>query len=176
MKQTHYLPIFLLAAGFLSTSTASAQWFSPWSSENDLATAWGLEPSALEDPNEGPGETIDYSTPEQPFKMNVESGSHVKPFRTAPAPVAPPRTTRPTPAPAAPAPTIRQARPTPPPVPARPARPSPPRQYYQRRAPAPRRDYGRNRQPAPLTPYYAPRPLPPLRMPVPMDPFPYYRR
>ncbi len=170
MKRVHHLPVFLLSAAFLTTGTATAQWFSPWGSENDLATAWGLEPNTLDDPNEGPGETIDYSSPEQPFGMNVQSGSQMKPLKAAPVPP-----TRPLPA--APAAPIAKARPTaPPPVPARPARPAPPRQYYQRRAPAPRRDYGRYRQPLPPMPYYAPKPLPPLRMPVPMSSYPYYRR
>ena len=166
MKRVSTLSSLLLIAGIGISGSATAQWFSPWGSENDLATAWGLEPSTLDDPNEGPGETIDYSSPEQPFGMNVQSGSQLK----APTRYAPPA---PAPRPAAPAP-IAKSRPAPPPKPARPAAPAP-RDYYQRRVPLAPRNYG-YRQPVRPMPYYAPKPLPPLRMPVPLAPDPYYRR
>lgn len=173
MKRTKRLSTLLLITGCITTGITHAQWLGPWGSENDLATAWGLEPSTLNDPDEGPGETIDYSNPEQPFGMNVQSGSQLNPKQTAPI-----RPARPVmPAPVAPAPAVRapvaRARPTPPPPPARPATPRAPRNYYQRPAP---RNYGRYRQQARPMPYYAPRPLPPLRMPMPLSPYPYYRR
>jgi hypothetical protein len=166
MNRRHRLSALLLLAGFGISLSTSAQWFSPWGSENDLATAWGLEPSSLEDPDEGPGETIDYNSTEQPFGMNLQSGNELQPPRAAPRP--------PAVRPAAPPAPLAKTKPTPPPQ-ARTAPPSAPRGYYQRTAPPPR-SYGYRQPPRPM-PYYAPKPLPPIRMPAPMSPYPpYYRR
>ncbi len=159
------LSTLLLVAGMISSPHATAQWFGPWGSENDLSSAWGLEPESSEDPEEGPGVTIDYNNAEQPFGMNVQSGGQDRGQRTYPmAPVRP----------AAPAP-IAKARPAPP-KPVKPIAPIPRsrQDYYQRRAPQPQ-SYG-YRQPVRPMPYYAPRPLPPIRMPTPLPPYPYYRR
>ena len=175
MKRRTQLSTLLLISGIISAATASAQWLGPWGSEDDLAAAWGLEPNTLNDPDEGPGETIDYNTPEQPFRMNVQSGNPIKP-RTA-APVRP-----------APRPTPRIAAP---PLPARPAPRARTPYYAQRRAPAPiqrrvptrvqrrapaPRSYNSYRQPMTPMPYFMPQPFQQMQMPAARAPYPYYRR
>lgn len=206
MKRSKYLSTLLLTAGIATTASVSAQWLGPWGSENDLAAAWGLEPSTLDDPDEGPGETIDYSGTEQPFRMSVESGNQTKPRATAPLRPAP--RMAPAPRPAAPAPIARapierrpldrpgvdrpksRTLPLPPPKPVAPA-PRARAPYYAQRPPAPLqrrapqraerrapapRQYGGYRQPVAPMPYYMPQPLPMMRMPAARAPYPYYRR
>jgi len=164
--------LIALAAGLTFSSISAAQWFGPWGNENDLATAWGLEPIPTEDPEEGPGETIDYSNSEPYFNMQVGSGSTQK--KLDPPPVS---TTAPRPAP----PPVAAKKPLPrPPV----ATPRPQwNDPYRRMAPPRRavapmpvmpRGYG-NYRPRPPAPYYAPR-MPRLAPPAPMPPYPYYRR
>ena len=194
MKRRTQLSTLLLISGIISAATASAQWLGPWGSEDDLAAAWGLEPNTLNDPDEGPGETIDYNTPEQPFRMNVQSGNPIKPRTAAPVRPAP----RPTPRIAAPAAPIRKApaaitkaRPAPPPLPARPAPRARTPYYAQRRAPAPiqrrvptrvqrrapaPRSYNSYRQPMTPMPYFMPHPFQQMQMPAARAPYPYYRR
>ncbi len=168
------LTSLLLLTGMAASTVVNAQWLGPWGNENDLAAAWGLEPQGVDDPDEGPGVTIDYNNPEQPFGMSVQSGSQTsKPLPPppsmrmrpqAPAPV------KPTPAP----PPLAKALPKPP----EPIKPIPRtrQDYYSRMPPMMPRNFNSFQQPLRPRPYYAPRPLPPIRMPAPMPPYPYYRR
>ncbi|MBT3197804.1 MAG: hypothetical protein HN842_03940 [Gammaproteobacteria bacterium] len=203
MKTTIRITSLFIAAGLFCTTTASAQWFGPWGNENDLATAWGLEPSTLDDPDEGPGETIDYNTIDPPFNMNVGSGSNhrqqaaprqrIRPMPVAPTiavpKVAPPKvatkavpkppsvpvvTPRRKPQPPSSPRTIAKPRiPLPPPRANRFAPPPRPNDYYRQRAADPRQ-YG-YRPPRPPMPFYAPPPFPPIQAPR-RAPYPYYRR
>lgn len=161
-----------LTAGLTFSSISAAQWFGPWGNENDLATAWGLEPLSTEDPDEGPGETIDYSNSEPYFNMQVGSGSAHQKLEAAPTNAAP---VRPAPPPvAAKKPLPRPPVSTPHPQWKDPYRRAvPPRAYAPR--PYPPRSYNIQRPRTPM-PYYAPRPMPRLAPPAPLPPFPYYRR
>ena len=178
------LSVVLFVTSTLFVTTSFAQWFGPWGNENDLAAAWGLEPDSIDDPDEGPGETINYNNFEKPFRMNVESGS-----QAYNRPIAPPKRVRPI---AAPAPKPKPAAPVAAaPVAAAPQRrPMPPRasslrppqnpgRYYRRQAPRPPRGYGNSRRPIPPMPYYGPRPpMPPMVMQpraMPLSPYPYRR-
>lgn len=165
--KTLIAPLSLFFITLLQLGVAQA-WFSPWGDENDLATAWGLEPNSINDPEEGPGETIDYNSSETPFSMNIQSGQQVKPRPAAPQRPLPPRAIAKAP----------KARPAPAPLPAKPALPQPtPRSYYQPRRAQAAAPYPRYRTaPRSPAPYYAPRPLPPIQMPMPLPPYPYYRR
>lgn len=150
------------AAGVLFSGVATAQWLGPWGSGNDLATAWGLESDSTEDPDEGPGETIDYGVSEKAFGMSVQSGAETPPpvvsERRAVAPPPPARVERPR---------IRSGRAT--------------SNGYRRAIPPQRYRSYRQRPPARPAPYYAPRRMaPPRRAPMrpirPLPPYPYYRR
>ncbi|MBC8520297.1 MAG: hypothetical protein H8D24_07830 [Gammaproteobacteria bacterium] len=150
------------AAGVLFSGVATAQWLGPWGSGNDLATAWGLETDSIDDPDEGPGETIDYGASEKAFGMSVQSGAESRPpvvtERRAAAPPPPVRTERPR---------IRGNRAG---------------NGYRRAIPPQRYRNYRQRPPVRPAPYYAPRRMapPPRRMPMrpvrPLSPYPYYRR
>ncbi len=166
------ISIITLVTGMACSSMASAQWFGPWGSENDLATAWGLEESSVDDPDEGPGETIDYGSPEQVFGMSVQSGSdngnRGAETTMPPAVAAPPARAKRTPPP--PARVERRVE--------RRAERDLARDRYRRMPPP--RSYRGYPPPRRAMPYYPQRRAlpPPRRAPrlAPLPPYPRYRR
>ncbi len=152
-------------AGVLFSGVVSAQWLGPWGGGNDLATAWGLEDNSADDPDEGPGETIDYGASEKTFGMSVQSGAESQPpvvtERRAATPLAPP-------------PSVRAERPR--------LRDNRARDGYRRAIPPRRYRSYRQRPPMRPAPYYDPRRMAPpsrrapMRQMRPMRPYPYYRR
>ncbi|MBT3348150.1 MAG: hypothetical protein HOM84_03685 [Thiotrichales bacterium] len=156
-KVNWYRATGVLLFTLTTQSVVQAQWLGPWGSGDDLAAAWGLEESPINDPDEGPGETLDFSRSavdgaEKNFGMSVESGKNVY---TKAAPVVVPRR----------APTRVQPRPTSRPI----YRATP--TYRTRapapRAPAPRHSSNRRSFPAPLPP------LPIMAPMAPMSPYKY---
>lgn len=168
LKMRTGISIITLVTGMACSSVATAQWFGPWGNENDLATAWGLEESSVEDPDEGPGETIDYGSSEQLFGMSVQSGGdNARGIENTPPPVVS-------------APPARAKRTPPPPVRVeRRAERDLARDRYRRMAPP--GTYRGYPPPRRSMPYYPQRRAlpPPRRVPprlAPLPPYPRYRR
>ncbi len=157
------IPIITVVAGLACSTIVSAQWLGPWGGD-DLAAAWGLENNSISDPDEGPGETIDYGSSERAFKMDVQSGNSARKSKMlTPTPAAPPTAARRSPPPAR----MEQPR-----------RWGYSRDRYRRMPPPPPRAYGGYRPPLQPMPYYSPRRVAPRRLQrlAPPPPYPYYRR